>query len=112
MTFQLSPSTAYNAVVASVASVAAAETARLVAMAVQAAAAAITQSATLSSHLTDQVSHIRWDYELLARLAAINHWTDETPVSPDILGPLWSPGHAPEWAEESTGVGGNQSVSN
>lgn len=112
MAFQPSPSTAYNAVAASVASVAAAETARFVTMAVQAAAAAITQSAALASHLTGHVSRIRRDYELLARLAATNHWTDETPVPPDILGPLWAPGHAPDWAEESSGVGNSQSVSN
>ena len=41
----------------------------------------------------------RHDFERLRRLAKANGWTDETPVPPEVFGPLW-PGRVPKWARE------------
>jgi hypothetical protein len=42
---------------------------------------------------------IRHDFERLRRLAKANGWTDQTPVPPEVFGPLW-PGRVPKWARE------------
>ena len=38
------------------------------------------------------------DREKLEKLALLHQWTEDTPVDPDLLGPLWSEGKEPEWA--------------
>jgi hypothetical protein len=43
---------------------------------------------------------IRHDFERLRRLAKANGWTDDTPVSLEVFGPLW-PGRVPKWARET-----------
>jgi hypothetical protein len=45
---------------------------------------------------------IRRDFDRIARLAKVNKWTDDTPVPPDVFGPLW-PGRVPKWAREANG---------
>ena len=49
---------------------------------------------------------IRRDFERFAWLARKKRWTDDTPVSPDVVGPLWPKGRAPKWAAERTGPRG------
>lgn len=43
---------------------------------------------------------IRRDFERFRWLAKKHGWTDDTPVSPDAVGPLWPPGRVPRWARE------------
>ena len=43
---------------------------------------------------------IRRDFERFRWLAKKHGWTDDTPVSPDAVGPLWPPGRVPKWARE------------
>ena len=40
---------------------------------------------------------IRRDYESLKALAEREGWTDESPVDPDLLGPLWAEGEPEGW---------------
>jgi hypothetical protein len=40
---------------------------------------------------------IRKDFDHLGRLAEWQHWTDDTPVPPDVFGPLWPEGPPPGW---------------
>lgn len=40
---------------------------------------------------------IRRDFAHLARLAEWQRWTDDTPVSPEVFGPLWPEGPPPGW---------------
>lgn len=44
---------------------------------------------------------MRRDYELLKTLAAREGWTGESPVDPDLLGPLWAEGEPEGWPESS-----------
>ncbi|MDB5311753.1 MAG: hypothetical protein JWO38_5955 [Gemmataceae bacterium] len=41
--------------------------------------------------------YLRRDFDHLARLAEWQHWTDDTPVPPDVFGPLWPEGPPPGW---------------
>jgi hypothetical protein len=45
----------------------------------------------------DFVASVRRDFDHLARLAEWQHWTDDTPVPPDVFGPLWPEGPPPGW---------------
>ncbi|HVK17520.1 MAG TPA: hypothetical protein VM533_11280 [Fimbriiglobus sp.] len=40
---------------------------------------------------------IRRDFDHLARLAQWQHWTDDTPVPPEVFGPLWPEGPPAGW---------------
>jgi hypothetical protein len=40
---------------------------------------------------------IRRDFDHLARLAQWQHWTDDTPVPPEVFGPLWPEGPPKGW---------------
>ena len=40
---------------------------------------------------------IRHDFDHLARLAQRQHWTDDTPVPPEVFGPLWPEGPPTGW---------------
>jgi hypothetical protein len=66
-----------------------------------AAAALRVAMATVHSHFANAVtamaSAIRWDFELLRSAAALEGWTDETPVSQDFFGPLWPEGQPSGW---------------
>ena len=44
---------------------------------------------------------IRVDFERFRWLAKKHKWTDDTPVPPDAIGPLWPPRRAPKWARET-----------
>lgn len=46
---------------------------------------------------------IRRDYTRFSWLAKAHGWTDETPVSPNVVGPFWPPGRVPRWAREANG---------
>jgi len=43
---------------------------------------------------------IRRDFERFRWLEKKHGWTDDTPVSPDAVGPLWPRGRVPHWAGE------------
>jgi hypothetical protein len=64
------------------------------------AAAIILKAATIDSPLTAQLRCIRRDFNRLKRLAREQKWTDETPVPPEVFGPMWPEGVAPYWAVE------------
>jgi len=54
-------------------------------------------------------SLIRRDFDPLAKLAQWQHWTDDTPVPPEVFGPLWPEGPPKSWpvvtdALERTGL--------
>jgi hypothetical protein len=39
----------------------------------------------------------RHDFDHLASLSKWNHWTDDTPVPPEVFGPLWPEGPPKDW---------------
>jgi hypothetical protein len=41
--------------------------------------------------------HVRRDFDHVARLAKWQHWTDDTPVPPEVFGPLWPEGPPKGW---------------
>lgn len=43
------------------------------------------------------IPHIRRDFDHLSRLAEWQHWTDDTPVPPEVFGPLWPEGPPKGW---------------
>ena len=45
---------------------------------------------------------IRRDFDRVWRLAQANGWSDDTPVPPEVFGPLWPEGRVPKWATEAT----------
>jgi hypothetical protein len=64
------------------------------------AARVIFETATIDSPLTAQLRCIRRDFVRLKRLAREQKWTDDTPVPPDVFGPMWPEGVEPYWAVE------------
>lgn len=44
---------------------------------------------------------IRRDFERFRWLAKHHGWTDDTPVSPDAIGPRWPRNRTPKWARET-----------
>lgn len=46
-----------------------------------------------------RIAATRADFELLQSLALIAEWSDESPVDPDLLGPLWPQGAPEGWPE-------------
>jgi hypothetical protein len=64
------------------------------------AARVLFETATIDSPLTAQLRCIRRDFVLLNRLARKEKWTDDTPVPPEVFGPMWPEGIAPYWAVE------------
>ena len=56
----------------------------------------------LVSSDSDELRYIRRDFSRFAFLARKNAWTDETPVLPDVIGPLWPRGRVPRWARKKT----------
>lgn len=64
------------------------------------AARVLFETATVDSPLTAQLRCIRRDFARLKRLAREQKWTDETPVPPDVFGPMWPEGVEPYWAVE------------
>jgi hypothetical protein len=64
------------------------------------AARVIFETATIDTPLTAQLRCIRRDFVRLKRLARKEKWTDDTPVPPEVFGPMWPEGVAPFWAVE------------
>lgn len=58
-------------------------------------------TATTDTPLTAQLRCIRRDLNRLRTLARKGNWTDDTPVPPDVFGPLWPDGVEPHWASEA-----------
>jgi hypothetical protein len=58
---------------------------------------AMNHAAHAAKSLADLRLHIRRDFDHLARLAEWQHWTDDTPVPPEVFGPLWPEGPPPGW---------------
>jgi len=67
------------------------------------AAHCLFDTATIDTPLSAQLRCIRRDFARLKRLAREQKWTDDTPVPPEVFGPLWPPDIAPHWATESVG---------
>jgi hypothetical protein len=66
----------------------------------EAAAALILAAATVSTPVRRLLLCLRRDFDRLARLAKRDGWTDDTPVPPDVFGPMWPGDLTPEWAKE------------
>lgn len=64
------------------------------------AARVIFETATIDSPLTAQLRCIRRDFVRLKKLARKEKWADDTPVSPEVFGPMWPEGVEPYWAVE------------
>ncbi len=62
------------------------------------AARVIFETATVDSPLTAQLRCIGRDFVRLKKLARKEKWTGDTPVPPDVFGPLWPEGVEPCWA--------------
>lgn len=80
------------------------------AAAARTAAARAVRAARAAAHHDKNSVNARQDYELLRMLARgvpgrpgnnPTPWTDETPVNPDLLGPLWPFGEPEGWPEEA-----------
>ncbi len=69
------------------------------------AACVLLQTATIDTPLTSQLRCIRRDFVRLKKLAREEKWTDDTPVPPEVFGPLWPEGVAPYWAVEPPPAG-------
>ena len=65
----------------------------------EAAAALILAAATVGTPIRRQLLCIRRDFDRLARLAQKHNWADDTPVPPEVFGPMWPEGLAPDWAK-------------
>ncbi|QJW94291.1 hypothetical protein [Frigoriglobus tundricola] len=46
---------------------------------------------------SDFLAAFRRDFDHLSRLAEWQHWTDDTPVPPEVFGPLWPEGPPKSW---------------
>lgn len=49
---------------------------------------------------TRLLADCRRDFDLLARLASTYGWTDDTPVPPEVFGPLWPEGKPAGWPDD------------
>jgi len=66
----------------------------------EAAAALILAAATVETPIHRQLLCIRRDFDRLVYLAKKRRWTDDTPVPPEVFGPMWPNNLAPDWAKE------------
>jgi hypothetical protein len=66
----------------------------------EAAAALILAAATVETPIRRQLLCIRRDFDRLVTLAKKHNWTDDTPVPPDVFGPMWPEGLTPQWENE------------
>lgn len=49
-----------------------------------------------------EITHVlRRDFDALAHLARWQHWTDDTPVPPEVFGPLWPEGPPKGWPADA-----------
>jgi hypothetical protein len=61
---------------------------------------ALLTAASVSDPVRGWLRCIRRDFDRLAHLARKHNWTDETPVPPDVFGPMWPENLTPAWAKE------------
>lgn len=54
-----------------------------------------------SNHFVNLNPYLRRDFDHLLRIAEWQHWTDDTPVPPDVFGPPWPEGPPPGWPADS-----------
>jgi hypothetical protein len=64
------------------------------------AAGLMLAASTVASPVRAWLRRLRRDFDRLVFLAKRDEWTDDTPVPPDVFGPLWPKNRAPEWAKE------------
>jgi hypothetical protein len=67
-----------------------------------AAASACANAATISADINGASAAARSDLAALIALAKANKWRDTSPVDVALLGPLWSPGNQPTWANAAS----------
>lgn len=60
---------------------------------------AVTEAAAAISEVIPDTPllSIRRDFDALLRLSEWQHWNNDTPVPPDVFGPLWPEGAPPSW---------------
>jgi hypothetical protein len=58
---------------------------------------AVSFASSAASPFVNIAPHIRRDFDHLAQLAEVRRWTDDTPVPPDVFGPLWPEGAPKGW---------------
>src|SRR5207247_2476335 len=56
-----------------------------------------TEAVEAGEHLANLRPIIRRDFDHLSRLAEWQKWTDDTPVPPEVFGPLWPEGPPKGW---------------
>ncbi len=66
----------------------------------QAAALFLLAASTVQTPLRRMLRCIRRDFDRLLHLARKQKWTDDTPVSSDVFGPMWPKDLVPTWARE------------
>jgi hypothetical protein len=64
----------------------------------QTAAALVVAAALVRTPVRRQLRAIRKDYDRLKWFVRRYNWGDDTPVPPDVFGPLWADGQTPGWA--------------
>ncbi|VTR90898.1 unnamed protein product [Gemmata massiliana] len=55
---------------------------------------------TFNAAVREANTIVRGDFEHLVRLAAGQHWSNETPVPPDVFGPMWPNGAPKSWPKD------------
>jgi hypothetical protein len=65
-----------------------------------ATASFIIAAATVETPVRRLLRCIRRDFDRLFYLARKNNWTDDTPVSQEVFGPMWPKGLIHEWVSE------------
>jgi hypothetical protein len=53
---------------------------------------------------TDILPALRTDFDVLVRQSIVRKWSDDSPVTPDVFGPLWPNGTPPGWPSTSEPV--------
>ena len=66
------------------------------------AAALILAHATVEMPVRRQLQCIRNDFDRIRYKVYQHHWTDDTPVPPEVFGRMWPKTLAPAWAKEPT----------
>lgn len=64
------------------------------------AAGLLVTAATAETPIRRQLLCIRRDFDRLVHLARKHDWTDDTPVPPEVFGPMWPKHLTPAWAKE------------
>lgn len=65
----------------------------------QTAAALVVAAALVRTPVHRQLRAIRKDFDRLKWFVRRYNWGDDTPIPPDVFGPLWADGQTPGWAQ-------------